>query len=530
MATVYRIHPSIGIARLGTSQEYFVGPEMPGIAPQDEFRDGSPSRLLKRQAARFRIFAHDDSVPDDEGRDVTNDPSIRQITWTVELANKKPSWFKFEGRKIEGPQGHPAGHEQRNQGVVNNRRSLEIHPGPRNLTGANGRQEFRRGTSVGFPEQFPPVFADGRRIETLGEIRTDSVRRLEVIGGFGISGSPNNAPIPEYANNDDWFDDTSDGSVTALLTLEDGSTVDAVPSWVIVGPPDFAPELANIVTMHDVLYDLGLRHFAYDESIFSGGAYRPDYRPSFTNDVYPILKRAYDYRWVYSEIRRKHDKLINFTALTKPPSQASDHQKIIEILRNPNIQEDLADVDKMPMLYGDDGDSEDNPSRLALTKTQYEIMRLWSIGQFVNDWPGQPPTPLAVITAEGLDRASMESCVGGAFFPGIEAGWILRDPRIFLTAFRLNHAAEPNGVTAGDVTKRSALPWQADFLDCRDIWWPAQRPNDAFVPAENKMSRWARGVSGHADMVTKWSQLGLVRNRGSGTNPDFVEIDRTLVP
>ena len=59
------IHPGIGIARLGNSpDEYFIGSEVPGHGPifLDEttnlFRD--KNGLIKRQAARFRIYGYDD--------------------------------------------------------------------------------------------------------------------------------------------------------------------------------------------------------------------------------------------------------------------------------------------------------------------------------------------------------------------------------------------------------------------------------------------------------------------------------------
>ena len=50
---------------------------------------------------------------------------------------------------------------------------------------------------------------------------------LTVVGGSGNSGSINNSPIVNYANNPGWFDDTSDGPVKATLVLDNGSRVEA---------------------------------------------------------------------------------------------------------------------------------------------------------------------------------------------------------------------------------------------------------------------------------------------------------------
>jgi hypothetical protein len=63
----YEIHPAIGIARVGSShadsdEGFFIGPE-PGQLPPANYRD--PNGYLKRQAARFRIFA---CQRDDRGR------------------------------------------------------------------------------------------------------------------------------------------------------------------------------------------------------------------------------------------------------------------------------------------------------------------------------------------------------------------------------------------------------------------------------------------------------------------------------
>jgi hypothetical protein len=54
-----KIHPGIGIARVGNSpDEFFVGPERlwDPVDPQGGFKDGNCR--VKRQAARFRVFAY----------------------------------------------------------------------------------------------------------------------------------------------------------------------------------------------------------------------------------------------------------------------------------------------------------------------------------------------------------------------------------------------------------------------------------------------------------------------------------------
>ena len=61
MATLYKIHPAIGIARVGNSpDEFFIGPERIGEEPDPPGGFKDAQCRVKRQAARFRIFAHHD--------------------------------------------------------------------------------------------------------------------------------------------------------------------------------------------------------------------------------------------------------------------------------------------------------------------------------------------------------------------------------------------------------------------------------------------------------------------------------------
>src|SRR5262249_33668078 len=153
---------------------------------------------------------------------------------------------------------------------------------------------------------------------------------------------------------------------------------------------------------------------------------------------------------------------------------AAARKAIFDKLRDPSVpyNQDFGDSD-MPMIWSDyytDGKTE------PLTRIQYANMKQWRDGRFINDWGSTAPE--LVITPEGLDRAALEVCVGGAFYPGIEASWLLRDKYTFSEPFRLDQTS----LEAGDITGQMAVPWQADFFDCAQdgdlAWWPAQRPDD----------------------------------------------------
>jgi hypothetical protein len=198
-------------------------------------------------------------------------------------------------------------------------------------------------------------------------------------------------------------------------------------------------------------------------------------------------------------------------------------------------------------------------------------MSQWAEGNFDADGDDLTNT----IDPEGLDRAALEACAGGAFFPGIESGWFMRRASIYKEAFRIDHdyvdefdPAQPK-IGAGDISKRMALPWQADFFECRQDWWPAQRPDDVMTlaafeqvrqldvelanltpgtaPFQKKKTQrdkiWARRAlwsrplpqaapAGDNEMVKQWSRLGFIVDRKDGTpfdlngQPQFVETER----
>src|SRR5712691_7988764 len=87
------IHPAIGVARLGNSEnEFFMGPEVTDPLPERPGFYRDKAGALKRQAARFRIYGLNA-----EGAVVAElTPQNASIEWTVHLANKKSAWYQFQ--------------------------------------------------------------------------------------------------------------------------------------------------------------------------------------------------------------------------------------------------------------------------------------------------------------------------------------------------------------------------------------------------------------------------------------------------
>ena len=114
---------------------------------------------------------------------------------------------------------------------------------------------------------------------------------LVVLGGFGKSDTVGEGErqIQSFADNDSWFDDVSDGPVSAEVKFDSsGQLHQAKHAWIIVTPPDFAPENPNIVSLYDVVSDTLIR----DGRLPEIG------KPSFKNDIFPIFYRAFLYQWV----------------------------------------------------------------------------------------------------------------------------------------------------------------------------------------------------------------------------------------
>src|SRR6266516_2732202 len=86
----YAIHPAIGIARVGNSQnDYFLAPQVPGEVPEPPYKDSAGA--VKRQAAKFRIYGLNDQGQ--AVKEITADDA--DIEWRVHLANRKAGWYQF---------------------------------------------------------------------------------------------------------------------------------------------------------------------------------------------------------------------------------------------------------------------------------------------------------------------------------------------------------------------------------------------------------------------------------------------------
>lgn len=302
------------------------------------FKDGKGR--MKRQAARFQIWAYDEKSP--EGRPLKlgdqiegggNAGTLIDIQWRVYLGNKKSSWYQF--LQLEGEHGYDKSHPRRNASITddNARQQLIIDPGPRTVNHKDTRTARCDRDNSEYATTFPPELKPNS-INTLGDLLTDDTGRLLVLGGHGNSGTFlfddfGQPRIDDYANNDGWFDDTSDGPVMARLVMF-SKLVGALryvdveyPAWVVCGYPAYVPEILDVVTMDDVVEDMAIRKFAERTDLYGTSGtfsdpqhisptnegdlihwragrlqWNPDYKPWFYRDIWPILYRPDQYNYL----------------------------------------------------------------------------------------------------------------------------------------------------------------------------------------------------------------------------------------
>ncbi len=359
MPPIYRIHPAIGIARIGNSpDEFYISPEAPAALPiacdragnarlspdgtTEEtvrtFKDGEGR--VKRQAARFQVYVYDEETPEgrplklgDEVAGGGNQGTLVDVQWRVWLANKKAGWYEFD--QLQGEHGYAPGHPRRNPQVTGDaaRQRLIIDPGPRTVSLSSRTATFDRDGGDQYATTFPPPLQP-HSIDTLGELKEDDQGRLLVLGAHGNAGSYlydgfGQPRIEHYANNDGWFDDTADGPVMARLAFSDpqvGRTryVDVeYPAWVVSAYPGYVPQILDMVTMDELVQDLGVRQFATRTDLYGtsgtfgdpqridpgdAGAldfwragrlqWNPEHRPWFYRDIWPILFRPDEFSYL----------------------------------------------------------------------------------------------------------------------------------------------------------------------------------------------------------------------------------------
>lgn len=633
-AVSYRIHPAIGFARVGNAPEaFYLEPTEVGGLPTEYDAHGEEQPVaqfkhggqVKRQAARFRVYRHE------EGKDpveVTAGDGLESLKWTVHVANKKAAWYLFQ--ELQGDVTLAVDNTYEQQGVPlrnatvkgdKKRQKLIIDPGPRTLGAPGDWVELDAASAgdyahVSFPPPVTPA-ADGSLapfwpypVDTLGRVKMTDRGELLVLGGYGNAGGPKGSTIDTFAGADDWYDDISDGPVSAEIVTPDGQTVE-LGAWVVTGAPKLAPELVNVGTLADTFVDVGVRQMGLCPELYADG-YKADYRACLERDVLPVFRAMKEARWVANVDAMVSVATPGFDLGDMSEGNAANRQAIFATFRDPGDGHGPSEVaSQHQQLFGDDGfpmmplNSGDNSISnvliekfMALTPTQYFLLGQWAAGK-CDSRRDVPDAGKDWTWASPLDVASAGNAVGEPMAPGIEVTWTMRNGAILCDGdpFRVkrapDHSAESglspsrdetlstDGCEPGDLTKRMAIPWQADFFQCSiqnvnfttpeanktissaariplaptffAYWWPAQSPYNvyegAYTAAEQALEGNAflggnnvgqvlgqnvlyhRGLNSFVDAVVGWKYLGFILNANTGPAremlPFYVEHERS---
>jgi hypothetical protein len=518
------IYPAIGISRVGGSAQYFLAPETPGLPPRPDggFKDGD--QLIKKQVQRFRIYAFDD-----QGRVISEVTSqTARISWSVHVANTKAAWYGFNNPLDEGEVAPGLPGQKRNPYFVSDQQReamLVIDGGETAISGADTN-------SGGTDAQYAMggVFY-GVEPVGLGHLQTDDQGRLMVFPPDGVSNSPVNAAITSFADNDGWHDDWCDGPVSASVEIDGYGVIEADQAWVACVGPNFAPEIAPVSTLYDVIQDMNVK----------AGWAEPPETVYFRRDIYPTFQRLGLMKWI-TEAALLREGWLDVGDFTDPgyiarladpgPASQALRQSVFGQIRNPYNQSDEAYIEerlKMPYMMGHGVNYDGSPLQwFQFPHLQYDLLARWAAGDFVNDWDDADAAVIETLDdmpltlqPQALTQAALEPCSGGAFHPGVELTYYLRHPAMYaknadasVEPFRIARGDRPsliqnigrlltpekamqggNGAGApigpqmpGDLTRWMGLPWQCDAFSCQTVrmqenfptatWWPALLPID----------------------------------------------------
>ncbi|AQR68808.1 hypothetical protein BZG29_11010 [Janthinobacterium sp. LM6] len=517
--TGLRIHPAIGIARVGNSEEYYLGPEslagMP-LAGQDgtgglpirpgtedttiastELRDAGGK--LKRQAARFRIYQYAFDAADGVesyplGRrgaaaevaigSMVDGKIVKDIVWTVHLANKKAnSWEGGEGvapfDKQRAPAlrnpafGTPGSPHFGTPADPLRLKLLVIDPGPRTVQASRqGVQQFDTSTPPScadaasgavrslpdYPVSFPRGGPPGAPAQGPGAI----------IASLGAIATETNGRLLVLGGYGKACGFDAQGNYSPAAVLHDNVNNDNWFDDVADGP----------VTAMLLFADGTARSVEGSAWVISSD---PSYAPQTANvvslwdDLYCTWLEKMALRpAVYADGSYQTGYRSNFSTDVQPILRAASLQRWTTSLPPRAIKEhDLlgkmkADGLSYPIMnFIRHPDQTGAPSLkpqmpLSLGDAGSSLLTLTRAQYFFMDqWAhGQyvaDSGDFLLGAGEALDRTVLFNCLGGRYSPGIEMGFIVRDSGLYRQAWRRHDAGGPFRINAQHLDYAAAV-------------------------------------------------------------------------
>ncbi|MDJ0838974.1 MAG: CTQ-dependent glycine oxidase GoxA [Acidobacteriota bacterium] len=545
------IYPPVGISRVGNSKDgYFLAPEVPGTVndayhlltdKKGNIRMKDDNGDIKKQVQRFYLFGFD--AQGNVVRQFTlEDSDVKNIKWTVHVANAKAAWYGFTNPLNLRGGAPPIPTQRRNDAVTDeDRKKLIIDPG-RQWVDKDKRDQPMVGQFWGRFKQSRPVGNHPTVDVKLGELKMDDAGHLMVFPADGISAAiTNEQNITNFTDNDGWYDDWCDGWVQAEITMTEGnqswSASQIDHAWIACCGPNFAPEIPPVVSLYDQAYQVMLLKKLV----------KPPEKLSFTKDIYPFFHRLGLMDWLTNaaNLRQGWADVGNFNdpayiARLADPSRENGpfRMGIFKQINGPNPtlmetecpfedqQDDQPQPTRplMPFLLGG-GVNYDNAANhyYMVPPYLYDNLQNWANGYFIDDWEqmkgkGMPNNLEEVPLAEqptALTRAALEPCSGTGFHPGVELTWymqmvdtyenkkpyrikldtqgkgrdgLLQDFGPQLTAAKVFCGFEgtPPAIgpqMPGDLSRWMGLPWQPDAFSCQYVNTAKDFPTITWWPA-----------------------------------------------
>ena len=473
-----RIHPGIGLARLGNSDEFYIGPEAPGRVVDPGGRGGpgpeggtyrDSSARLKRQAQRYRVYAYD--ANDQVIAELTSDAGlVKSLCWRVHVRNMKAASYAFQGAYLFDPDALRNPAIQPGKPPIE-RTQLIIDPGVQRIASGQAGPVVMKGdvfTGIekgtlpgglrfeGYtprdPSQAVEVTYTAARDIELGQLRLDPQQRLLFVPAPGNGAcvttpkvvlsnpsatleppnGPENGENPltnqfAYFNVPGWWDDTCDGEIDVTVTLNDGtvlSTRDNVTSATDEGTRN--PRAgAWIITappryaphMSPVVSILDRVYETFPEAYPYAGK-----KTHFYRDIYPIFANAVYSGWVSVE-----------AAGVKPEAKNRGH--------GPVQSGNLLSPGYLAVL------SDPSATMKPVRQTLYRLLRHapGPRGRLVDSLMPAPPQRPTSWNNEAFQRAEVDTLMpklwgtGGKPLQNQQLGIDLPDQFLSLTDWQLNH-------------------------------------------------------------------------------------------
>src|SRR5690606_16180021 len=207
-----------------------------------------------------------------------------------------------------------------------------------------------------------------------------------------------NEPLTSYGGSDTWHDDIADGPVYCTIQFNDGTSPITLQAWVIVGSPDFAPEIVNISALSDSMFDVAVRSFNLVPELYRDGSFDTSFVVNYKRDILPIIQRLAGYHWV-ANVQPMIAFSSNIFDFTDPSeNNRVNREQYFSYFRRPNDKLHPEYDQEQNRLFRNNGDdyfpmmplnsgsnsvsNETIVKFLSLNDTQYFMLSQWARGTF----------------------------------------------------------------------------------------------------------------------------------------------------